>query len=65
MMVRYRLYTDPGKPLAGKLILIPESPEEYSALTKFLEHVGSKQAGNSRLEVYYKWPDRTKEEGQA
>lgn len=62
MLVRYRLYTDRQKPLAGKLILIPESPEEYSALTKFLEHVGSRQAGNTRLEVYYKWPEKQADE---
>ena len=55
MKVRYRMFTDPEKPLAGKIILVPETPEELSAMTSFLKHVGSKQAGNTRLEVYYKW----------
>lgn len=55
MKVRYRMFTDASRPLAGKIILIPETPEEYSALESFLRHVGSKQAGRPRLEVYYKW----------
>lgn len=55
MKVRYRMFTDASKPLAGKIILIPETPEEHSALESFLRHVGSKQVGRPRLEIYYKW----------
>ena len=53
MRVEYRLWQDISKPLAGKIILRPETTEEEQALRVFREHVCSPQKGR-KFEIVFK-----------
>ena len=53
MRVEYRLWHEVEKPLAGKIILRPESPEEEQALRMFREHVSSPQKGR-KFEIVFR-----------
>ncbi|MDR7496839.1 MAG: hypothetical protein QN174_07770 [Armatimonadota bacterium] len=53
MRIEYRKWTDPNRPLAGKLILRPETPEEQAALEDFREHVASPQRGR-KFEIIFR-----------
>lgn len=53
MRIDYRLWSDTQKPIAGKMILRPETTEEEQALRLFREHVGSPQRGR-KFEIIFK-----------
>lgn len=53
MRVEYRIWQDVAKPLAGKIILRPESPEEEQGLRMFRDHIASPQKGR-KFEIIYK-----------
>lgn len=53
MRVTYK-YMNPSGPLAGKMILRPETPEEAAELERFREHVNSPQQGHVSFEIVFK-----------
>lgn len=52
MRIEYRTW-DGDRPLAGKITLRPETPEEQAELDAFRDHVGSPQRGR-KFEVVFR-----------
>jgi len=63
--VDYRLWSREDLPLAGKLIIRPETPEEDERMRKFKAHVGSRQKGRKLEVIYKKKPAQRKQRGAA
>lgn len=53
MRIEYKLWHEIERPLAGKIILRPESPEEEQALRMFRDHIASPQKGR-KFEIVFK-----------
>lgn len=52
MKIEYKLMSNPGTWMAGKIVLNPESPEEEMTLNAFREHVQSPQRGRKFTIVF-------------
>ena len=53
MKVEYRMWNNIERPLAGKMVLRPETPEEQTLLQAFRQHVGSPQHGR-KFEIIFR-----------
>ncbi len=52
MRVEFRIFTDPEKPIKGKIIIRPETPEEQQGMDEFKTEMGL-PVGERRLEIIY------------